>query len=104
MGLTDENSSQVKINFRHALARVDFRFKRKDGQSVVFTADEIELVNVYNTGDFKFPRTSTTDNNIEVSVGKWTVKGVKSSMTLNSAVPTSSARPPYSSCRPTTSS
>lgn len=86
MGLTDENSSQVKINFRHALARVDFRFKRKDGQSVVFTADEIELVNVYNTGDFKFPRTSTTDNNIEVSVGKWTVKGVKSSMTLNSAV------------------
>lgn len=83
MGLTDASSSQVKINFRHALARVDFLFKSKEGQSIVFKADDIALVNICNTGDFKFPRTSTTDSDIEVSVGKWAAKD-KGNMTLNS--------------------
>lgn len=77
-------TTQVKINFRHALARLSFKFKAKEGQSIKVKISNVNLVNTMSVADFKFPRESTTDFDITKAVGKWSNHNTPEVMLINS--------------------
>lgn len=56
-----QTSQRLKLNFRHALARVQIRLKRSDPNNIV-NVTEVEICNVSGSGTFYYPASSTTAN------------------------------------------
>lgn len=62
----DAANKNVKLNFRHALSQIEFQAKNQNSKIYV-EIDEVQVVNVKNTGDFAIAA-STTNNYVDHNV------------------------------------
>ena len=60
------SSNPVKINFRHALSKVAFNFKRREASSaqapLKVDVSEVTLTSIMSTGSFNYPQSTTFAN------------------------------------------
>lgn len=74
MDLSGETSNMVNINFRHALSQVRLALRRKaETPAIRVDVIGIDLLNIKSTGDFKFPRETTSQES--TSKGTWSNQG-----------------------------
>lgn len=70
----NSSTNQVKVNFRHALSQVNFRFRCKEGGYLRAVIADVDLFNVYDSGNFTFPESTTSNNQQDSgSVGDWSI-------------------------------
>lgn len=76
---------QVKVNFRHALAKVAVQFtKRANTGNFKFYVRNVRLVNALSQGNFKFPnKTTSADLRDDDNTGDWSDLSSFSGASLN---------------------
>lgn len=81
----DESKGAVKLNFHHALSRIMF-FARTTQSNVIYTIDEIELINLYTSGelDLTDARIKETGSlNYSSPLQPWAETGAKDNYTVD---------------------
>lgn len=74
MDLSGDSTRMVKVNFRHALSQVRLALRRKaETPAIRVDVIGIDLLNIKSTGDFKFPRATTSQES--TSKGTWSNQG-----------------------------
>ena len=63
------NGGKVALNFRHAYAQVVFKAKNLSPKTLHVVLDNVSIVNIYSSGQFNLPLTST-DENVTTTNGK----------------------------------
>ena len=69
-----ESESPVRINFRHALSKVQFQLRREVRSKSMLHVEvtDVDLLGTYSEGTFVYPRATTEENNpTEASTGRW---------------------------------
>lgn len=82
MGL-DAETSQVKINFRHALSRVQFSFRRAPDSDFTIVIGDVTLQSTNTEGSFRFPRSTTNPGDITQNTGTWSDLKNNRDITIN---------------------
>lgn len=81
-------SRQVRVNFRHAMSKIAVLFsKRTNTGNFKFFVRNVDIVNVYNQGNFIFPNSTTSSDELnDKNVGKWEGQTSLTSQAVNDRV------------------